>query len=54
MNFIETSVTLRDKLMHEMEQPRCWKDEEEELDVTDGNCEKRSPEAQQQTTEQMA
>ena len=53
LNFVETSVTLRDKLMHGMEPIQWWEDEDEEVDVTDGACDKTNG-AQQQVAEQMA
>lgn len=55
LNFVETSVMLRDKLMDGMEQPQWWEDEDDELvDVTDEACDKNSAEAEQQSTEQLA
>ena len=53
LNFVETSVSLREKLMHGLEQPQWWEDEGDELDVTDGNCDKTN-EAVRCPTEQSA
>lgn len=54
LNFVETSMALRDKLMKGMEQPQWWEDEGEVVEDEVDACDKRSADEAQTSAEQTA